>query len=597
MLGLKWFIAPFMGETSTGSTDAVKRPGGITDGPLTSGKNRMTYGSVVDNKLNHVEIPVVCWYILIVELCERLAFYTITGSQAFFLEHLGYQLSAAGALNATMWTLCTALAVFASWVADVCLGRYYTILVSACLYATGCTIASLSAWPNTERPGWYFLGVMFLLPIATAGIKSNISNFGADQYDESDPSQKAAQEKFFTIFYSSINVGAMLAYGFFTTFATSGGFGVPKAWGYAASYGIVALFMIVAALVYQAGRSKYKVHPMLKRSALATLMECLAHAATSGGSKQAMYVLTGLFLLAASISLSAAKALLTHAGDSIMAAAFICALVGTICVVVPCFETSWVRSGGAVTEDQFREQQDVQDFLAILPPLFTANIGFNALYNCMQFWYAQQACQMDVRVSLVQNFQLSGSFFNIADCIAVVMVTPLAIAYIDPWLTRVFSGSFDHKKRFSLGMLIACISVLASARIEVLRKQAPVLPEISNCAPPGIGMSDITGAWMTLPFFLMGVAEIYTQPTLLHYAYSQSPPSMRTLAMATTFFIAAVSTSLFALLVNALSAYIPNDLNTGNLEYGYYISTAVGVVFAVLFMGVITQRRLEMPTN
>mmetsp|Transcript_156435 Transcript_156435/g.501928 ORF Transcript_156435/g.501928 Transcript_156435/m.501928 type:complete len:143 (+) Transcript_156435:200-628(+) len=136
-------------------------------------------------------------------------------------------------------------------------------------------------------------------------------------------------------------------------------------------------------------------------------------------------------------------------------------------------------------------------------------------------------------------------------------------------------------------MALAVLSVLVAARLELLRKVAPVLGEASNCAPPGVGMSDMKGAWMMLPFFLMGVAEIYTQPTLLHYAYSKSPPSMRTLAMAASFFIAAVSSALFALLVSELGPYMPNDLNQGHLEYGYYINIALGGLFLVLFLAVL----------
>jgi len=526
----------------------------------------------------------VCWYILIVELCERLAFYTITGSQSFFLEHIGFTLSNAGALNATMWTLCTVLAVVASWTADVGLGRYYTILASGLLYVTGAAVAALAAIPGKENANWYFFAVMGLLPLATAGIKANISNFGADQYDESDPAQVAAQEQFFSVFYCSINLGAALAYGFFTTFASSGGLGVPKTWGYPVAYGAMAVCMMVAVGVYRAGHRSYKVHPLLERSALASLIGCLTNSAVEGGSRKAASVLVGILLLLSSIMLSAAQSLVPALGTKMMYFAFVCALVGTLAVVLPCLNPEWLHYGGlAITS----EQKDVRDFLDLMPVLFTGSIAFNALYNCMQFWYAQQACQMDVRLPFgTGTFQLSGSFFNIADCLAIVVVTPMAVLWIDPSLSRLLKGRFSHSQKFTMGMAIAALSVFVAARLELMRKAVPVLSETSNCAPPGVGMSDMQGAWMMLPFFLMGVAEIYTQPTLLHYAYSKSPASMRTLAMAASFFIAAVSSALFALLVSALGPYMPNDLNHGHLEYGYYINLALGGIFLVPFLSV-----------
>merc|ERR1719329_1625730 len=139
--------------------------------------------------------------ILVVELCERLAFYTFTGTQEFFLERHGYSLAQAGGVNAAMGTLCMAWALFAGWMADVVLGRYHTILVFGLLYAIGAFVAATAAWPAFNDTGLYLFGVMVLVPMGTAGIKANISNFGADQFDISDPSQKDAQEKFFSWFY------------------------------------------------------------------------------------------------------------------------------------------------------------------------------------------------------------------------------------------------------------------------------------------------------------------------------------------------------------------------------------------------------------
>jgi len=224
--------------------------------------------------------------------------------------------------------------------------------------------------------------------------------------------------------------------------------------------------------------------------------------------------------------------------------------------------------------------------LKLLPTLVLGSLSFGAVYNSMQFWYQQQACQMDVRFG---SMQLSGSFFNIADCLAIVLMTPIAMDWINPTLERSTGKKLGHSLKFSIGMAIAGISVLVAARLEQVRKSAAVLPIQSNCAPPGVNMSDLNGAWMMVPYFLMGVAEIYTQPTLLHFAYSKSPPSMRTLSMAASFFIQAVSSALFAVLVKALSSYIPNDLNNGHLEYGYYANMALGLALFGPFLVVMSQ--------
>jgi len=565
-------------ELASISTNSPSTYGSVKDAKSSeSAKAAVTEALVPDKAPSQLGIPAVCWYILVVELCERLSFYTFAGSQEFFLEHIGFPLSAASALNATMWTLCTVLAVLASWFADVVFGRYRTILVSGLLYAVGASLAAAAAWPGLESKGLYFLGMLGFMPIATAGIKANISNFGADQYDPSHPGAAAAQEKFFSVFYCSINVGAGLAYGFFTTFAASGGLGVPKSYGYFTAYALMAVCMVVAVGICWAGRRGYRVHPLLRRSALASTAECLVGCAANGSHKAAVVCL-GVLLLCSSILLSATESLVPSMGMPMLVAAFCCAGLGIAAVTIVCVTSSWLATGADGTPTA--EEQDTQKFIKLLPTLFMGSLSFGALYNSMQFWYQQQACQMDVRLG---SMQLSGSFFNIADCFAIVLMTPIILGYINPLMEKRM-GKLGHGFKFGIGMAVAVISVLVAARLEQLRKAAAVLPVQSNCAPPGVNMSDLQGAWMMVPYFLMGVAEIYTQPTLLHFAYSKSPPSMRTFAMAASFFIQAVSSAIFALLVKALSSYIPNDLNNGHLEFGYYVNIAIGITLFVPFL-------------
>mmetsp|Transcript_40124 Transcript_40124/g.114701 ORF Transcript_40124/g.114701 Transcript_40124/m.114701 type:complete len:591 (-) Transcript_40124:47-1819(-) len=570
------------GRHEAGTTSAHSGEKGSLKELLSSGKQLPSYGTEPGSApaAPTLRIPIVCWFILVVELCERLAFYTITGSQAFFLEHIGFSLSSAGGINATMWTLCTVLAVVASWLADVALGRYLTILTSGAVYALGALICAVAAWPSFENSGVYFVGVIGLLPIATAGIKANISNFGADQYDTSDPNHEQAQERFFSIFYLSINVGAAVSYGFFTTFASSGGIGVPKDYGYFVAYLLMGVCMCIAVGVYFAGRRSYKVHPLQPRSALANVA-LVVHRRAVAGSLSAMAVWIGVWCLVASIILSTMKSLIAGSGAAMMYAAFFCAGVGTLAVVVACLKPSWLHEPGKEPEEK---DVEVENFLKVIPVLFTGQLAFGALYNSMQFWYQQQACQMDLRAPLGGGGQLSGSFFMIADCLGIVVATPIAVDWLNPLLENKLGGRFGHGAKFGLGSAFGGLSVLAAAHLELTRRAAPVLDLASNCAPDGVRMSALSSAWMTMPFFLMGLGEIYTQPVLMHFAYSQSPPSMRTLAAATGLVIGAVSTSLFTVQVAVLSPYVPNDLNHGHLEYGYFFNLVLGGVFYAAFL-------------
>jgi len=264
-------------------------------------------------------------------------------------------------------------------------------------------------------------------------------------------------------------------------------------------------------------------------------------------------------------------------------AAFACAGVGIAAVVIPCQRITWI--GDAALPGETLTGREVATFLRLLPVLISANLAFSSLYNSMQFWYQQQACQMDLRIPMsASGSQFSGSFFMIADCLGIVLATPFAVGWLNPLLEKRTGGRFGHGAKFVLGMGFALFSVLLAAHIERLRKGAPVLPIASNCAPVGVEMSDMSASWMVAPFFLMGLGEIYTQPVLMHFAYSESPSSMRTLAVVTCLVIGAVSNALFTVEISALTPFVPNDLNKGNLEYGHYANVVLGCAFCMVYL-------------
>eukprot|EP00929_Paragymnodinium_shiwhaense_P097391 TRINITY_DN5908_c0_g1_i19.p1 TRINITY_DN5908_c0_g1~~TRINITY_DN5908_c0_g1_i19.p1 ORF type:complete len:595 (-),score=129.34 TRINITY_DN5908_c0_g1_i19:90-1874(-) len=532
-------------------------------------------------------MPAVCISILVVELCERLCFYTFTGTQEFFLEHLGYSLAEAGGMNAAMGTLCMAWALFAGWIADVKLGRYQTIFCFGLVYAVGAALAAAAAWPGKESSRLYMLGIMVLVPLGTAGLKANISNFGADQYDTSDPAQALAQEKFFSWFYMSINCGSAVAYGYLTTLGSSGGLGIPKKFGYFAVFLIAAVFMFLAVIIFRSNKAQYRMQPIRHTSPMGAVVARVVEVARQG-SGFASSVCIGTVLLTAGVILSVVQAVAPEAAFAGVCTklAFAASAAGIGMVTIPCRSPAWLADAPSVRDllpprDSDFSDGEIQSFLRLLPLLFTANLAFSALYNSMQFWYQQQACQMDLRVG---GTQLAGSFFCIADCLGIVLATPIAVDWLNPMVEKASKGRFGHGAKFGLGMLFAAASVLIAARFEAARRLRPVLPEASNCAPEGVHMSDMSATCMIVPFFLMGLGEIYTQPVLMHLAYTQSPVSMRTLTAATGLVVGAVSNAIFTVQIAALAPFVPNDLNKGNLEYGYFANIVIGVVFYVAYL-------------
>ena len=67
----------------------------------------------------------VCVYILAAELCERLAYYGLTGSLSIFLaDQLGFESNTASELTSVFASLCYATPVLGGYLADARLGRF-----------------------------------------------------------------------------------------------------------------------------------------------------------------------------------------------------------------------------------------------------------------------------------------------------------------------------------------------------------------------------------------------------------------------------------------------------------------------------------------
>ncbi|KAJ0960224.1 hypothetical protein J5N97_001936 [Dioscorea zingiberensis] len=168
--------------------------------------------------------------ILGVELCERLTTLGIAVNLVTYLTgtmHLGNAASANTVTNflGTSFMLC----LLGGFIADTFLGRYLTIAIFAAVQASGVTILTIStvapglrpakcgdpAGGVCERASGKQLGVLYvglyLTALGTGGLKSSVSGFWSDQFDESDPMEKKGMSKFFSWFFFFISLGSLMA--------------------------------------------------------------------------------------------------------------------------------------------------------------------------------------------------------------------------------------------------------------------------------------------------------------------------------------------------------------------------------------------------
>lgn len=91
---------------------------------------------------------------------------------------------------------------------------------------------------------------LYTTALGGGGIKSNVSGFGSDQFDTSDPKEEKAMVYFFNRFYFCISIGSLFAVTVLVYIQDN----VGRGWG----YGISAGTMVVAVGVLLFGSALYR---------------------------------------------------------------------------------------------------------------------------------------------------------------------------------------------------------------------------------------------------------------------------------------------------------------------------------------------------
>eukprot|EP00438_Fugacium_kawagutii_P027581 Skav230745 [mRNA] locus=scaffold3436:78730:81363:+ [translate_table: standard] len=558
------------------------------------------------------KLPVVG--ILLVELCERLTYYTLAGTQKVYLQNqLKKTPSTSAALNSVFSMLCYFWCIPGGLLADS-IGRYKTIIAAGSVYAVGTICVGISVIYELQSSlGWLFMiGCLVLIAMGTGGIKPNIANFGADQIGDVSEKQRECQKTFFSLFYLSINIGVLIAFGFLTNTTTGGLPGViSPSEGYSFAYGSGAGCMILAVLIFVSFTGSYTMLPGNGLGPAKRLIKYQYHSVWNGGGWRAALSLAGFLclplfyivtltdtLVSASAEKSTAETFhdpcappLTDApprmlhgggggGGYLSDIALVLGAMACIFLVVANVNCTWVQE---LNQKVSFGANDARQTFAAIPLIIVVNIAFNLCYNSMNNAFPSQACQMDLRLG---SQQLNGAFFNIADAVAIVIFTPLFESCLYPLIARIKGTPVRLGQKIIAGLIIAAISNIAAAGLEFKRKESPYLcgdAGFSQCAPgytedgsEGTRMKDISAFWIFIPFGLVGIAEILVNPCMYCFSYEAAPLEVRSLLQAFNLFFAGSVSNAFTAVVSKL--LYPNDLDKGSLETYYFVNALLAVI-------------------
>ncbi|KAL8478232.1 hypothetical protein ACS0TY_030216 [Phlomoides rotata] len=499
--------------------------------------------------------------ILGTELSERICVMGISMNMVTYLVgdlHLSSAKSANIVTN-FMGTL-NLLGLFGGFVADARLGRYLTVAVAATVTALGVTLLTLSTTIPSMRPppcensrkqqcieaNGHQLAMLYTalytIALGGGGIKSNVSGFGSDQFDTSDPKEGKAMMYFFNRFYFCISLGSLFAVTVLVYIQDN----VGRGWG----YGISAGTMIIAVGILLCGTRSYRFRQP-QGSPLTVIWRVVYLAWKKRGLPYPPHhtLLNDYY-----------NATLAHTHK------------------LRCLEKAAIveekeKKSGISTVTQVEEVKMV----LMLLPIWSTCILFWTVYSQMNTFTIEQATFMDRRIG---SFEIPAGSFSVFLFISILLFTSLNERVFVPIarkMTHTVQG-ITSLQRVGIGLAFSIIGMVAAALIEKRRRDNFVNNNVR-----------ITAFWLVPQFFLVGAGEAFAYVGQLEFFIREAPERMK--SMSTGLFLSTLSMGFFvsSLLVSLVDKaskgrWLRSNLNRGKLEIFYWILAVLGVFNIFLFV-------------
>lgn len=453
---------------------------------------------------------------------------------------------------------CYLTPLLGAWLADGLWGRYKTILIFSAFYFLGMLLLSFTAaipglTPATGDDATAFQSALlysslYLVALASGGIKPNVSPFGAEQFSDSDPRDKREKKSFFNWFYFFVNIGSLLA----VTVVVW----VQENIGWAIGFAIPAGCMAIAIMLFIAGSPLYK-HTLPTESPLSRVFNVVWSAYKRRHLKEDPQDVEGLTtpLLVSS-----------HAGTGIPRNESLQWLNQAINAPTPAVTpAAATASSPRLRTFTAAQVEEVKLVLRMLPVFFTT-ILYWSVYMQMGSFFVEQGYFMDRTFDLPnhQQFTIPAASLAMVNTLAIVILIPVYDRLLIPML-RKLNMKITLLQRIGWGLAVCIFSMLAAAFVERKRLDLDAEGHL------------LSVWWQTPQYLLVGLSEVFTSIGQMEFFYDQAPDVMRSCSMALQLLSVALGSYLSGALVwgaGRLTAsfdrhregWLPKDINKGRLD-------------------------------
>ncbi|OIV94610.1 hypothetical protein TanjilG_25834 [Lupinus angustifolius] len=512
------------------------------------------------------------------EVMERLTTLGIAVNLVTYLTgtmHLGNAASANVVTNflGTSFMLC----LLGGFLADTFLGRYLTIAIFATVQATGVTILTMSTIIKSLHPPKCTLEsvqpceqasnmqlmvlylALYITALGTGGVKSSVSGFGSDQFDESNKGEKKQMIKFFNWFYFFVSIGSLAATTILVYIQDNQG----RAWG----YGICACAIVFALCVFLSGTSKYRFKTLVG-SPMTQFAEVFVAAWRNRHLKLPSD--SSLFFNEEHMIM---KQRLPHSKEFRF------------------LDKAAIKESGRITEKKWylTTLTDVEEVKLVIRmlPIWATTIMFWTVHAQMTTFSVSQATTMDRHIG--KSFQIPAASMTVILIGTILLTVPFYDRFIVPVTKRVLKNpqGLSPLQRVGVGLVFSVLSMVVAATIEIKRLRFAQSHGLVNNPEAKIPMSVF---WLAPQFFFVGVGEAFMYMGQLDFFLRECPKGMKTIS--TGLFLSTLSlgfffSSILVTIVNKLTGHgkpwLADNLNQGKLHDFYWLLAILSAINVIIY--------------
>ncbi|MCO5579467.1 hypothetical protein L7F22_033322 [Adiantum nelumboides] len=535
------------------------------------------------------------------EFTERLAYYGITANLVLYIKTELHQGSASATESVNNWIGATSLLpIFAAFLADAYLGRFWTVVYSSSFYILGLIMLTLSACLTSLRPGTcsgsfscptattfqlaFFYLSLYLIAVGTAGVKPCLEALGADQFDEYHPSENHSKSSFFSWWYFGIAFGALVSYTVIVYIEDNGTSGL--------GYGILAFMITIAAVLFLAGTPIYR-NRIPSGSSLVGLVRVLVAAARKWHIK----VPHDISLLYETDDEKAPqsgrqKFLHTAGLRCLDKAATVWQLdlrgeiINQISKENPDFKNGVYDPWKLCTVTQVEEAK----LIVRIFPIWLTTVVFGLIVAQTTTYFVQQAATMDRTVGSV--FIIPSGSIHTFSSLVIVVTLPIYEKVLVPSARRLtgHDKGLSLLQRLGVGFFLSIVCMVTAALVEMRRLKLVEEYGLQNDSNATVPMSVF---WLTPQYMIYGMADVFAIVGEHEFFYDQVPDSMRSLGL--SFFLLSLglgsylSTALISVINVITSAggnqgWLVDNLNQSRLDYFYWFLAVLFTLNFVVFL-------------